>query len=209
LVVTDGGSPKVRNTGTFRKTSGTPTAVVNWQFDNAGTVEATSGKLYLGGGGIPGSAGSGSWAGAQLAYGTFWWGPGTQIAGDVSLTQGAVQAQDVQGNGSLHVSGGTLSLNDAATMSHVATLAVSSTVTGTGSITASSTFAFSSGSMSGSGTTVIAPGATGTITGGTLARTLRNRGELTLGSGSLTGAPGAVIDNQARFVDNAEGSSPS
>ncbi|MEA2156517.1 MAG: filamentous hemagglutinin, partial [Solirubrobacteraceae bacterium] len=207
-------TPRVRNYGVFRKSSVDAGSDVFWQTDNEGVIETTAGAgdLRFRGGGIAGLSGSGSWGtGAALVSGTFSWGAGTQITGLVKV-YATVSAPDVQGDGELALNG-ELTLTDAHTMSHLGGLSAQTpfqegTLTGPGDLTIASTWIWPKGMMSGSGRTIIAPGATGVLSGGTLARELVNRGSVAMYQGRLTGAPGAVFDNEGTLDVSGQNQQP-
>ena len=98
-----GGSLDVfKNTGTFKKTSGTGNATVGFEFDNAGTVEAQTGQLAFSEGGVPGKTATGSWiagTGASIALqsGSFSFGAGVKLSGYIEITGASVSAGDLQG----------------------------------------------------------------------------------------------------------------
>jgi RHS repeat-associated protein len=201
-----GATPQIRNSGTFTKTSTSqPITTVDWQIDNTGTVEsgAGAGEIWFGGGSVSGLARTGSWSGARLTAGTFTWGAGTRLTGPVTVRGATVTAPDVQGSGDLGVGSGTLSLTDASTTSHVRSLSPSGGVLGgAGDISVSDGLNWNGGTMSGAGRTILAAGVTGSITGGTLARTLVNRGAVTAAGSSWYGTDTAVLQNEGTFTQN-------
>ena len=139
------------------------------------------------------------------------------MSGSVFLTGGNVQAGDIQAlEATLWLWSGsaTLTLTGTSTASHLGTFNLNSatTLTGAGTLDIASSFAWA-GTMSGSGSTVLGPGATGTIeassgceTMSLAERTLVNEGTLTFGSGTLLLSEGARFDNQGTFKDNSEAS---
>ena len=123
----------------------------------------------------------------------------------VKVTAGANQTGVVQGEGALVISGGSLELVNALEASRVASFSLteSGTLTGAGTLDVSSSLSWSESTMSGSGSTVLQSGASGTISNGRLAgRTLVNEGTLTLSSGDLRESEGAIVENKGTFNVN-------
>jgi RHS repeat-associated protein len=205
-----GATPKVNNYGTFQKTaSAALMSSVTWQFNNYGVVRADpgAGKVWFGGGTTAASNASGTWSGAALFAGNATWGPGTQIATDVSINGATVSVPDIQGTGDLTVWGGVLSLTDTTTTSHVKTLNMTNTGTlaGAGSLTVSTGFTWNqSGNVATTGSTTLAQTVNGTVTGGELAGRLTNKGRLTLPQGRLLGRAGGLLDNEGILDLNGE-----
>jgi hypothetical protein len=201
-----GATPQIRNSGTFRTTLAAPSVTtVEWQIDNAARVEsaAGAGTVYFSGGGVPGTSSAGAWSRVQLTAGNHAWGAGTTLTGPVAVMGGQVSAPDLQGaDGDLTVTGSTLTLTDATTTSRVRSLTMgptAATLTGAGNLTISGTLNWTIGTMSGSGTTTLAEGASGSIGGGSspvLARTLINHAALTAhGNFSWKGTSAALFEN--------------
>ncbi|MEQ1861587.1 MAG: hypothetical protein ABMA13_16825, partial [Chthoniobacteraceae bacterium] len=183
-------------TGTFNKTGAGTTTNIGVAFNSAGTVSAASGRLDFTGGGT----GIGAFdvaAGATLDF------------NDYTLNAGAT----FPGAGPLFVDSGTLTVNANLSAANVAHSA--GTITGTGVLTASNSYAWTGGIMGGSGATTIAPGATLTISGGlgktigsgvNTGRTLTNNGTINLSSGPLQvgssggAAAGSQIVNNGAFT---------
>ena len=226
---------RIDNAGTFRKSNnaGTTTsgAVV---FNNYSIVDIQTGTLNLGGGGTH----SGSFttpAGTALALG------GTHNAGAASSITGAGQlaisggtanfAGLVNVTGSNIVSGGTANFTgDTFCTNNTVAISVgtanfsgsglvspsvvrltSGTLSGSGIVTVLSAMTWTDGSMTGSGRTVIAPGATLTVSNPGLVnistRTLENGGTvLWTGAGNLPLLGGAVITNRAGALFHVQGS---
>jgi RHS repeat-associated protein len=199
-----GATPQIHNSGVFRKTySGLNVSTVDWQIDNSGLVETTNptDEIYFSGGSVPGLAGGGSWSRARLTGGTFNLGQGTTLAGPLTVAGATVNVADVQGSGDLRVVNGTLNLTDPSTISHVRNLSVSGgALSGTGDVSVSGALNWTSGTMSGAGRTIVASGATGSIAGGTLDRTLVNRGSITASGEALLGTSAAVLENEGTFT---------
>jgi RHS repeat-associated protein len=213
--------PSIVNTGSFEKTSfnqyagrGTSIGV---SFTNEGALKsvARGGGLALLDGGSSGAAGE--WAVAEgagliLKGGSFsmlggrWSGPGSLTVSGASVTAEGVQAAtanvSLQPNASLTIPAGTLSV--AAFSMREATL------TGAGTLAVTSSFAWkegTGGTMSGSGKTLLGPGATGAlaVAGATISeRTLVNEGTLTQEWGNLLMSEGARLENKGTFNVNSE-----
>jgi hypothetical protein len=135
-------------------------------------------------------------------------GPGFNT---VVIPQGTVSTDHVQFHGiqALTISGGTFNLT--VNLSFVNVTLSSGTLTGPGTLTVTSAATWTGGTMSGSGTTTIVAAATLTISGSgssTLdTRTLLLAGATNwTGSGTLTLANGALIDNQASGLFTIQGS---
>lgn len=212
-----GDTPTFTNTGTVTKSAGGGTSLIEFQFDNQGTVTADSGRLSLAGGGIPGRTATGTWSadgtGASIVFssGSFALGS-AQLSGAISVNA-TVAANDVQAaNAHITVGGGSLSVSDPATDSHVGQLTVEGgSVTGAGALRVADAFTWTSGTQSGAGQTIVESTATGSIapfgtTWVTLdRRTLVNRGETTWSSGSVWASNAATISNTGTFHANSEG----
>jgi sugar lactone lactonase YvrE len=221
LLNSDGSNVWLRNTGTINKTAGGEYTQIQFQIDNEGIVEDETGQIIFTGGGHNGEASSGSWharEGASLAFnnGSFLLGSNVQINGTVFLSGGHIQAGDIQGNANmlLWANGSTLELTDPLTPSHVASLEQypNTTLTGEAPLDISGSLSWTGGTMTGSGSTGLEPGATGTIDPGSndwvalSERTLNNQGTLTWSNGTVYGEEGATIDNSGTF--NANGENP-
>jgi fibronectin-binding autotransporter adhesin len=202
-VASSGATPQIRNSGLFRKTvHGTGLSWVGWQFENAGEVQVQTGDLYFVGGGIAGSSASGSWTGAgtaRLASGTLTWTAGVQISGTVLVAGATVDGEDVHGSGTLSLNSGSLSLSQP---SSIGTLSMTGEgLTGAGDLSVTSGLSWYGGTMSGTGTTTVTSSVSGSITGGTLARKLINRGSLTA-AGNWLGTSAAWLENEGTFTNN-------
>jgi phage baseplate assembly protein gpV len=174
------------NAGLFRKTGAGTTQFTSNQirFENTGTVEIFEGTVQLDAGGSSSGLINVASGATFLINNNF-----TQAAGAIS------------GGGGLHVSGGTISLADASTSNLTIsggrlnfdtgqtfpnlTLSSSGQLGGSGTVTVTDTLTWTGGSMLGSGKTVIAPGATASISNATNnssfheSRVLENAGTVT------------------------------
>ena len=212
-------TPTLRNTGLIKKTSAAENDF-EWRVDNDGVIEPggsrTGGRTFFSGGGVPGEQSTGSWG-----AGTFWLsrphtlGSGAQITGDVLMsTDIAASSLSSSPDAVLHVTNGTLELTNTSTPVQIANLNLENAgrIGGAGDLIVDSALTWTNGEMVGSGRTILAPGASGTITAGLLNRTFVNRGQLThahVGStGWLKGAPGAVLDNEGVLNLNSETQNP-
>jgi RHS repeat-associated protein len=205
--------PRLRNTGTFRRTTGTRSSTVSFGLDNDGVVSVEAANVWFMRG-ASGETSTGRWTaingGIPYLAGAFTLASGSQLSGTVDVVSGGVvSAADIQGTGAtLNVQSGTLALTDPAGVSHVATLSqTGGTIKGPGQMRVGSSFFLGGdGTMSGSGSVVVESGATGEVQDATLdAFTLRNDGSLTQGdSRRLFGKNGAVLDNRGTYTLNAE-----
>ena len=124
---------------------------------------------------------------------------------------GTNQAAVVQGEGSVIVSGGSLELKRPASEGEstipVLTISGLGKLTGPGKLRITKTLNWNSGQMAGTGTTVVAPGASGSMSGVNLnERTLVNEGALSLPSSYLSLNNGSRLENGGTFTVNTEGS---
>jgi hypothetical protein len=185
-ILTPGGSPRFDNAGTFRKSgdAGTLTVQNGVAFNNSGTVEIQTGTLLLAGGGL--SSGILMTTNAVLVE----WANGT-----FALNAGA----QLNGPGLYRIST-TVTANTNIVVQNLDLL--SGTLDGTGTVTISNAMAWTGGIMTGSGRTLIAPGAAlnlssvGTVS--LIGRTLENSGiALVTGAGGVSLQAGAIITNRA------------
>jgi phage baseplate assembly protein gpV len=212
------GTTWFHNTGTLKKSAGTQFTQIQAQFDNQGTVESNTGQLVFDGGSYSGSEASGAWdaaEGSSIAFnaGAFHFGAGVTMSGLIFFAGSDIQAPDIQAPGAtilLWAGGSSLDLTDAETTSHVAGLTIQSgtSLTGDGTLEVSSAFKWTGGEMTGTGSTVVGSGATGSIesSGGVTItrRTLANAGTLSLDSGPLYTFGSAEIDNSGTFEANSD-----
>jgi RHS repeat-associated protein len=209
------------NEGTFQKTSGTGTVEVTANFENLGTVAAKSGTIKLAGGGT--SESSAKWEASKGALVRFYKGPyyikGGTLAGPISITNSAIPAT-VTTEGSVEAKAAEIILGESATLTNpsgsltVSTLTMNgnSTVNGAGTLNISGSFNMpEEGNMKGSGSTVILPGATATLsypgTGHFQQRQLLNEGTFTMTGGSMLGGEGSKFTNKGTFNANEKASS--
>ena len=188
--------------GVVRKNGATP-SIFSSGFDNNGTVEVTAGTLSLRGFNGPGGTDAGAYTVAASALLDF--GDSRTVAATGSVTGAGtlrVSAGATAFNGVLAVptldmglpGGGTLTLNANATVTSFAfdqgTLGGSGTLTVTGSMT------WATGTMTGTGTTRVAPGATLTLAGTSGSRSLPQQRQFVLeGTGTWAGTTAFSNDN--------------
>jgi RHS repeat-associated protein len=225
LYLANGASASLVNTGTVRKTEGTGLTRIGWAVDNEKTINAASGKLNFFGGGSSGkeheetwSAGTG--AAVQFGRGSFALGSAAIFSGTVRVAGATVSAGRVEGAaatlaiesegccepGKVELTGPGVSTVQNLTMAVTTLVALK----GTGEVDVSGSLSASAGKMEGTGTTVIKPGATATISGSGLQltkRTLINEGSATIQypEGSVGGVEGATIVNHSILTINGQG----
>ena len=201
-----GVGPRFHNAGTFRKTTATGTTLftTGFSFNNYGLVELQTGTLqynyFENAGEVIVPAGTRlRVAGGGAATGSFEVAGGATLewaGGEYRLESGVV----LRGSG-LHTNWTTLTVNTDVAMEH---FGLAGTLSGTGSLTVSNVMNWTAGGMSGSGRTVIAPGAKLNMANGsgvdlTLSQwTLENGGTASwTGGGQLGCGNGAVLTNRA------------
>lgn len=220
-IVWEGGGtqPKVVNTGsgTFRKTAGTGTTKVEVPFHNEGTAEAQTGMIRFGYGG---SSTGGTWeakpgASILVARGSFPIKGGTLI-GAITLSETAATAEGVNASAANLALGGSFSLEGVLDIvkgtieAEKFRLSFKGMVTGAGTLQVADTFTWESqGQMSGSGSTVVLPEATGTLTAPLYGfrmqeRTFVNQGTTTYVSSYFELREGARLINSGTFNANSE-----
>jgi hypothetical protein len=210
------GSPKLINSGTIDKTDGTGTTNLGLGIDNRGQITVQTGALKFATGAAAPAGATGTWtavsgASIELAGGTFqadhW-----QLSGTVRMTGGDAQIGDVQGDASLAITGGSFSVTDPATASHLRGLSIggSGTQAGSGRLVVSDTFGWTGGSLLGDGETTLGSGVTGMlafdVSGHLEHRTLVNHGTLTWSAGNMWGRDGGTFDNAGTLHANSEDS---
>jgi RHS repeat-associated protein len=209
------GSTAFVNTGTFQKTSGTGTVGISVPFENKGTVDAQIGKLSFTGGGS--STGSGKWeaaksAGIGFAGGSF--SLAGTIAGPIAMTGGSTTVANESLSGSsatLELESLSFSIPSGGLSLAGLTMKSSSTLTGPGILNISETFSWANEStMSGSGSTVLLSGATGSMTltasGKLKQRRFVNEGAFTQTSGRFALSEGAEVSNTGTFTTKSTSS---
>jgi len=204
---------RIDNAGIFRKslTAGTTSFANGVPFNNYGTLDLESGTVTYGdvltnGGNITLAAG----ATLQLAAAGSATGPFNAAAGSLVAWSGGAfdlnPGAELDGDGDYRVSGGNLVIN---TNLSVSNFDLETTITGTGSLTVNQTMNWGNGIMSGSGQTVIAPGAILNLTNSSLIQLsgwrLENGGTILWnGAGALGLSLGGVITNRLGAFFNAQ-----
>ena len=206
-----GGSPRFENAGTFRKSvsSGTLSTGSGLVFNNSGLVEIESGTLVVNGvltnsGSVTVSAGAiNRLAGGGSASGSFTASAGGIVewtANTFTLNPGA----QLNGSGLYRLNAGNVTANADSTVANLDVISGSSTWAGTGTVTITGAMNWPAGAMSGTGRTIIAPGAilhaaipsqvnlvTRTLeNGGTVIWT---NGTIALNNAIITNRPGALF----------------
>ncbi|HYG24655.1 MAG TPA: hypothetical protein VEH04_17915 [Verrucomicrobiae bacterium] len=219
----NGGSPRVDNAGTFRKTVHTgTTALTSVALNNYNTVELQTGTLSLSGGGL--NAGTIHVpAGSALVYasGTHTAIAGSGIAGDGNLTinggtvnlAGLVHLRGTHAvnngvanftgnvictNNTLNIAGGTANFSGTGIVSPATLNLGGGTLSGNQAVTVLGAMNWTGGSMTGSGRTVIPSGVTLTLANANavaLNRTLENGGTL-LWTGANISMNNSLITNR-------------
>jgi hypothetical protein len=186
LTVANAGTHAVNNAGILRKSAGSDISQIDVPLTNTGQIEVQAGNLttaaaFTLSGSINASGGQMTVAGGGTAVGAF-----SLIAGTVSIPasstftfqNGAVGT----GNGLLALSGGSVNINTGDSASVARLIHRRGTVTGGGTITVTTTYSWTgSPSLGGTGKTIIAPGATATVSGTNpklLGRTIEVQGTL-------------------------------
>ena len=205
-----GAFPVINSAGTLLQTTGAGTATVpnGINLNNTGSVDVQTGTLKLAGGTSTGSFAVASGATLEFTANTHNLNTGSSVTGaGAFLATGTaiVNIADTFTPASLTVSSATATVNVNAT-STVASVTLSNGVlSGTGALTASSTMNWTDGDMEGAGSTIIASGATLTVSGTNQrkldTRTLTNQGTIDVtGDLSWQMQDGATIDNQSGGV---------
>jgi RHS repeat-associated protein len=217
-----GGVPTIVNTGTLAKTSGTGVTDVQFAVENEGTVEEIPEGVLALTGGSAGEDNTGTWvspssspwgSGIALGPGTFSLGSGTHISGTMTLAGATVDAGNIEGADAhltLYGEGVVLDLTSTSGASHIKELtqeavAGGSELTGPGALDIADGMTWSAGTMSGTGSTRLEAGGSGSISPGSGSsvslreRGLINEGTLTWSSGSVEGRSNAEIDNSGTF----------
>jgi RHS repeat-associated protein len=177
------------NSGTIRKNSGGGTTFITANLANSGTVRADSGIL------------------AFESNETVLLFSGSALMGSVKFQGADVIAGNVVSSGTLTIGG--MSSIEIGTGSTVLTadLVVNGPVEGAGNLKVLGNLTWAGSKMSGSGRTVLAGAASGSISEARLEeRTFVNEGMLTLPTGYLQLRDAATFENQGTFNANTEGS---
>ena len=200
------GAGRFDNAGTFRKSGNTGTTTIGsgGNFNNSGTMEIQTGTLLCNGsfnnnGAVNLSAGTTNrLAGGGSAAGAFN-APATALvdwtAGAFTLNAGA----QLNGAGLYKINGGTAAANTSLSVENLDLIAGS--LDGMGLITLNNVMNWTSGTMGGTGRTIISPSATLNVANPSAvvlnARTLENGGTALWTGGGNIGLLSAVITNRA------------
>ncbi len=190
-----GAAPLFVNTGTLQKPSGSEIAQVYLNFENKGTIDGKTGTIAFSDSSSTGTLASGS-----------------VLEGAVSLAGPAVTGDNFSSpSGTVAVEGGSLSIasSDTATVAGLE-LTDGGILSGAGTLKVSGSLSWPNGTMSGSGSTILMSGASGSIEKLSSQpldqRTFVNEGTFTMTEGSIEMGDGAKIKNLGTFKANAEGS---
>ena len=190
------GSGSFVNTGVVEKAEGTEEVGLGVDTENLGTIDGKSGTIAFRGGS------------------SSVWGSGSVLEGAVKIVSASVTGDSFKGTGAqLTLSYGTLSIatGDTATVGVLSMLG--STLGGAGTLKVAGTLSWLEGeesTMSGSGSTVLESGASGSIalSGGDDAnlakRSFVNEGTLTLVSGHVLLSEEAKLENRGTLKVNSE-----
>jgi hypothetical protein len=206
--------PRIDNAGTFRKSANSGTTFLNVALNNYANIDIQTGTLhhnasFLNNGSVTlaagtthrmGTGGSGSGTFNVPATALVEWTGGT-----FTLNTGA----QLNGTGPFRVNGVTLNCNTDVTVQNLELL--NGTFGGSGAVTISNSMTWTSGTMSGTGRTIIAPGATlsiNNIFNLGLARTLENGGTTLWTGGSPLYLDNAVITNRPGALFHVQNAVP-
>lgn len=198
--------------GSFVRSEANETTSVYIPFENQGAVKAEDASIWLAGGDVSGHPDGGSWTASTgtkiyFAKGSYTFVEGSSLSGSFAIA-GQITAP------SLNASSASMTLESSeasVTLTGPSATTVSGwkqeagTLTGAAVLNVSSTFVWSGGVMSGSGSTVLQTGVSaGSIPGEPILseRSLINHGTLTWSSENLTLQAGASISNSGTFHAN-------
>ncbi len=197
------------NNGLFEKNGGAGTTSISdvTTFTNTGTVRLTTGNLAISGGfNQQGLVDVGAGRTVNISSGAGQGGGDYNIAagGAVNLLSGATQnfntvggTPSITGAGNFNVAGGTMIVSTAMSADN---LSISSgTRDGTGTLTVNSNLGWSGGTIQGGGNTVVAPGATLSMSG---SQTLIGSTLLNQGNGTWSGSGTLTLHSDGTFTNN-------
>ncbi len=223
-----GGTNAFNNAGTFIKLgAGTTQFTVSSSgvpFNNTGSVDVQAGTLTLDAGGTSGNTMNVAASGTLSFGSSYTHTPGGSVsgAGTLTFTNGthSFAAGQFNPTGTVNFSGGTITVNNtfnAAALGTISafvtfnapesfgnlTLASGGTLSGTGNVTVGETLNWTSGTMSGSGTTIVSAGGALNLSNSThqLNRVLQNDGTATWTAGALQ-MQGGTFNNNGSFTAN-------
>lgn len=197
--------PLLRNTGTITKDAGTGSSFVSWLIANGGTIKAETGFLrFTGGTGVTvldGGTWKDSGGSLRLAGGNNGFQLGNNVRFDATLESGTISAAGFNPVSAPRVVGGLLSL---ATEETVTSLTMTGgEFAGTQPLHVSNALLLAGGTINAGGALQLDSGGTGTISGGTVAGSLINRGSLDA-AGAVFGRTGGLLDNYGTLTANVE-----
>lgn len=198
--VTWNGPTVFNNSGTIRKSAGGAVATLSTTLNNSGTVAVDSGTLALVGYGTSsGAFRTGMGTTLTFGVGTHTLTAGSQVTGpgDVNIT-GTVHALGLYNvSGSTSVSGSGIA--DFATDSTLGrlNLGVGGTLTGSGNVTVTGLFTWTSGTVTGIGQLLAQSGLSLNGTASSPPPTLDGRTLANAGAGTWTGSANLVLSNGA------------
>jgi RHS repeat-associated protein len=191
------GSATFVNTGLVRKAEGASQVGIGIDTENLGTIDGKSGSIAFLGGSNSSVLGNSS-----------------VLEGSIEIESASVTGDSFKGTGGeLTLTSGTLSMAEGDTATVGVLAMAGGALTGAGTLKVTGTLSWPEGTestMSGSGSTVLASGASGSISvsGGDNAnlakRSLVNEGTLTLVSGHISLSEEAKIENDGTFNVNSE-----
>jgi len=201
-----GGTYLFQNEGTFRKTGAGTTSTFNpIPVVNSGDMLVEAGTLQLSGGGNhSGSLAMSTGTSLSFSGGDHVFGLTASVivaaAGEWAVTAGTVTVAGEPGfDETLRLSGGILTVNGSLAVRNFTQSG--GTLAGSGSLTVSEAFAWTGGTMTGTGRTVLGAGTEHSLSGGATkvireGRTLENFGTVTMSGGTLQYAqtPATVIN---------------
>jgi len=194
-------SPLIVNSGTLKKTE-TGETMISVPIENHGVVTALAGPLTFSGGGSSNAASE--WSASAGTSVNFSSGSitasGGKWAGLLKMSGASVTAEGVQSQtAKLEVTAGSLTVSSGTMTVAGFSLEKGGTLTGAGVLSVTGSLVWrNEGTMSGSGETVIGPGASGEISNTPLTltqRSLVNEGNTRLGNATLSMSEGAVFEN--------------
>lgn len=187
LTHSSGATSSINNSGTLEKRTSAGTALIqNVVFNNPGTVDVQTGTLRL--------------TNTGTSTGTFVVAAGAKV--EMASGSHTLDGADQTGDGSLRLTGATVSIVNEVTATNIAL--ASGVLTGAGLLSCGNTLTWTSGLMSGGGETRIEETATATLSGGFLKsaqqRVITNEGSLDwLDGGTLDLSNGATFINIGSF----------
>ena len=189
-IMTGGGSePSFVNTGTLAKTEGSWTTAIGPDLENSGTINVVSGSFGF--------------------YRTLVLSSGSTLEGSILLEGATVTSGSINApKATITLSRGTFSVSSGSTAT-VGTLTTDGTIAGAGMLDISGSLTWASGAMTGSGTTVVLPGASGVFKSSSSfflqgTRTFRNEGTVTFSEGQLWMYEATRLSNTGTFKANVE-----